>query len=210
MKKRCLSCGIEKSIDDFHKAKLGVLGRQTKCKKCTSEWHRAYNARSDVKEKKGPRVRVYNKKWREANPEKAKENYAIWRAKTPAQALGKSLRRSLQRHPTDCPVTLKELMQIWDAQDGCCVLSGIKMTWGMGTYYPTSISIDRINSDIGYTKENVRLICYAINAMKGVWDDKHVIEMSLAIAAKNSAKTADPTWQSFPAFTNESDFMVLH
>ena len=105
----------------------------------------------------------------------------------PAQAMGKSLRRALYRRPTKNSVTLNQLMNIWRKQDGKCAVTGLVMTWAKGTYLPTSISIDRIDSSIGYRLDNVRLICYAINAFKGVWSDDHMIEMARAIVSKNSS-----------------------
>lgn len=60
------------------------------------------------------------------------------------------------------------LFNIWKEQDGKCAISGIpfdlrrpeEFNW---TRYDAP-SLDRIDSDRGYEKDNVRLVCYQINA----------------------------------------------
>lgn len=43
--KRCTSCGVEKSLQDFVKSKLGKLGRAARCKECASKaWRDNYKA----------------------------------------------------------------------------------------------------------------------------------------------------------------------
>ena len=201
--KRCTSCGVEKPLEDFHVQYNAKDGRQFKCKVCCREWHQKYNSRPDVKENKKPRINAYNKQYRAENQQKAKDDYLKWRKTSPVHALGKSLRRALVRKMVGTPVTLKELFKIWSDQEGKCALSGVDMTWGLGAYYPTSLSIDRIDSKEGYTKDNVRLLCYAVNAMKGVWGDDHVLELARAIVDKADAKAVsdgfgklwhDPWW----------------
>ncbi len=181
--KKCISCGEVKTLDAFHRSKDS---RQRKCKLCVSHWHREYNSRPEIKAAKAPRVRAYNKVYRANNLEKSRSDYKIWRVKNPVQSLGKSLRRALRRRPTENHVTVKELVSMFNDQAGRCALSDVKMTWGLGAYFPTSISIDRIDSSKGYTKDNVRLLCYAVNAFKGVWGDDHVIAIAKAIANKHN------------------------
>jgi hypothetical protein len=100
-------------------------------------------------------------------------------------------------------------MEIFEQQGGRCALSGVKMTWMNERIRPTSISIDRIDSSRGYSRDNVRLLCHSVNRMKGDATDGDVLEIAKAIVARME-KTSEPTWQPFPAFTNESHFMVLH
>lgn len=207
--KWCLACGAERPLNDFHLHKKGGQGRQPKCKECTSSWHRAYNARNDIKAAKKPRVDEYNRKCRTENPEKMRTAYADWKKSHPSSAIGRNLRRALVRKPTENAATVKNVVAIWEAQKGLCALSGVTMTWGKGAYCPTSLSIDRIDSKKGYTKDNIRLLCYAVNAMKGVWGDEHVVEIARGIVAHHDAQSKQPTWNSFPAFTDESNHMVL-
>lgn len=64
-------------------------------------------------------------------------------------------------------VTSGLLKQVWDRQHGRCALTGEQMTHVRGKgQVPTNASIDRIDSDCGYTKQNIQLVCYAVNMMK--------------------------------------------
>jgi hypothetical protein len=58
------------------------------------------------------------------------------------------------------------------------------MTWGRGKVTATSISLDRIDADGGYTAGNVRLLCHAVNAFRGRMSDSEMIAMARAIVAK--------------------------
>jgi hypothetical protein len=82
--------------------------------------------------------------------------------------MAKALQRALLRRPTNNPVTISDLLTMYTRQLGKCALSGVAMTWagGNGQALPTAISIDRRNPRSGYTRRNVRLICFAVNAFK--------------------------------------------
>jgi len=55
-------------------------------------------------------------------------------------------------------------------------------------YHHTNISIDRIDNDQGYTKENVCLVCLAINMMKYTLDLNELVEWSILIADNHKEK----------------------
>jgi hypothetical protein len=64
-------------------------------------------------------------------------------------------------------VTHEELALIWDKQSGLCAISGVPMTYTKGAgRVPTNLSIDRIDSSLGYTLDNIQLVCYQANLMK--------------------------------------------
>lgn len=59
------------------------------------------------------------------------------------------------------------LKELWNSQNGLCNISKIPMTYIMnqGRIY-TNVSVDRIDSNIGYIKGNIQLVCMAVNQMK--------------------------------------------
>jgi hypothetical protein len=72
----------------------------------------------------------------------------------------------------ECSISLQSLKDMWDAQNGCCALTGNPMThdYARDTLERTRItnaSVDRIDSSIGYVTGNVQLTCVRANLMKG-------------------------------------------
>ena len=59
---------------------------------------------------------------------------------------------------------IPDIVDCWNKQLQTCAYSGRKMTLENGK--PNTVSIERIDSSIGYTKENTILICHAVNRMK--------------------------------------------
>lgn len=79
----------------------------------------------------------------------------------------------------DHDVDRSYLKGLYEGQDGLCALSGIPMTI-IGTRgsedYWKSISIDRIDSSLGYTEGNVQLVCTGVNYMKKDMSDQMFID----------------------------------
>lgn len=64
-------------------------------------------------------------------------------------------------------IDFEYLLDLYLLQNGKCAISGINMTTIAGEgNVPTNISVDRINSDIGYIKGNIQLVCRIVNTMK--------------------------------------------
>jgi len=95
-----------------------------------------------------------------------KYNYSYqkeYRSRSPKNFMAQ-LRSYYNRKET---LSLDFLVSLYERQDGKCALSGIEMTHETKNgKCLTNISIDRINSSIGYEEENVQLVCYAVNIMK--------------------------------------------
>lgn len=81
----------------------------------------------------------------------------------------------------------KHLVALIEKQDSRCYWTGEHMTFS-APGAPTTISIDRIQSSFGYTKENVVLCCIRANRMKAddtpsdfVWWCRRVVERHKSI-----------------------------
>lgn len=201
--KTCIRCGVTKSFGEFQSSRGAKDGKRPECKTCTRA-RDAERYKKDPSKKLAQRKARYRKykdqiieqhrEYRAANPEKIyemykdyrsrnKERIAQWWTKSPRGLFGVLLALALKRRPTDNPISLDELMAIWERQGGRCAVSGVAMTWCQGKTQPDSISIDRIDSAKGYDKDNVRLICYQANVFKNRWTDEQMFTMALAIVA---------------------------
>lgn len=84
-------------------------------------------------------------------------------------------------------LTFNDVVDIYNSQAGKCKLSGIKMEAtrdkiGSQRRNMKAISIDRIDSKIGYIKENIQLVCCAVNQMKNELSTEELIFWCKAIA----------------------------
>ena len=110
------------------------------------------------------------------------------------QALKGTRRRSKEKNIYN-DLTLDYLMYLWEKQHGKCALTGIQMTY---KFYEgrvnTNLSVDRIDSTKGYSKDNVQLVCMAANQMKNDLSIEEFVEMCEAVLAlereKIKARTA--------------------
>lgn len=61
-------------------------------------------------------------------------------------------------------IDMEHLLELWG--EGFCSLSGIPLELGRserGKVHPYAPSLDRIKPELGYTKGNVRIVCYQMN-----------------------------------------------
>ena len=77
----------------------------------------------------------------------------------------------------DYDINEKFLLNKFEKQKGKCAITGVEMThFGGKGKVDTNVSIDRIDSNIGYTKENIQLVCYIVNVIKNKWDKETLIK----------------------------------
>lgn len=81
-----------------------------------------------------------------------------------------------------------DLVDLWKQQKGLCVVSKIPMTLFHGTpalQNPNKISVDRIDSAIGYHRHNIQLITWQANSAKNVWSQEQLISFCNVVAEAN-------------------------
>ena len=64
----------------------------------------------------------------------------------------------------DPEVNWEYLFDLWDQQNGLCAYSGLPLS--IETNHPHTISLDRIDSSIGYLRGNLQLVSWSVNKMK--------------------------------------------
>ncbi len=67
---------------------------------------------------------------------------------------------------------------------GVCEVTGVPFDMKSSARQWNTPSLDRIDSSKGYVKSNVRMVCWAVNAMAGEWGIEKAIELAGLIKAK--------------------------
>lgn len=80
-------------------------------------------------------------------------------------------------------ITPELLMEMWKSQEARCAVTGCQLTHiqGKGFRVWTNVTLDRINNDRGYVRDNIRLVCRAANYMKAGMSDTEMVEWAQAI-----------------------------
>lgn len=95
------------------------------------------------------------------NQSRAKQNSTI---EGRAKVFLRNAKNSAIKRKQVFNLTVSSITECWHTQLGVCAYSGRQMTLEAGKL--NTVSIERINSNIGYTPENTVLVCQAINRMK--------------------------------------------
>ncbi len=138
---RCHICGEYLPADNFdiNSKNYHRDGLDRRCKKCKAI---AFKKRKEQRYKSDPFRRMLVERLAGAK-ERAKKNNL------------------------DIDIDIEYLKFLWNAQKGKCAISDIKMTYVMlQGRVSTNLSIDRIDTNVGYIRGNVQLVCSAVNAMK--------------------------------------------
>jgi len=82
-------------------------------------------------------------------------------------------------------VTTADLLELWDKQGGKCALTGWPMTMTRRTgIVRTNASIDRIDSLLGYTLDNIQLVCVAANKAKFDLSHEEFVQLCRSVLAR--------------------------
>lgn len=145
--KICTKCKVEKSLDEFYGRKNVKDGKQSECKSCLS------NRSLEYKVTLSGCLRI------------------IWRtAKHNAN-------RRLEKGRVDAGVfelSLDDVEGLWKKQDGKCYYSNIPMNYDQ---YNWRVSLERLNPNQGYIKDNVVLTCIEFNSTSIQWSIEKVKNM---------------------------------
>lgn len=143
-KKKCFKCKIFKSVEDFSKNRSTFDGYQKVCKKCFANYDSV---------KKGYKKKSENRK----NNLNTYLNYKTTNLKT------KCKQKNL-----DFDLNNNFLYELYLKQNGKCYYTDIDIVHNLGCHQYNSISVDRLDPNKGYTKDNVVLASFSINSFKGM------------------------------------------
>ena len=81
-----------------------------------------------------------------------------------ARVFLRNAKNSAKKRQQEFCLTIQDVVDCWHRQHQICAYSGRKMTLEANKI--NTVSIERIDSEVGYTPENTILVCQAINRMK--------------------------------------------
>jgi hypothetical protein len=182
--KVCRTCGKELCSEEFYviSTKDGVERRDSKCKSCTKEINRVrYAENPEYKTKRKLRQKQYmsDPDKVEAAARRSEKFYGSIRGR--AKTLFKSAeRRSSQYNEFDITADWIEDRLL----KGVCEITGIPFDFNTHPKYdknPFAPSIDRMDSTKGYTMNNVRIVLWQVNLMRGEMTDEEVLGICKAV-----------------------------
>jgi hypothetical protein len=95
--------------------------------------------------------------------------------------------RRLKYRNKEIGITLQDLKDLWESQNGTCPMTGWKLELPtQSKNYRLTIktaSLDRIDSSKGYVVGNIRFVSVIHNFAKNVFSDDDVIEFAKAVAS---------------------------
>lgn len=142
----CKSCNTAKPLNEFYANGCfadGTKKYRSRCKSCV------------LKKAKQNQPKLYFSK-------------AQKRSSSPKNFISGILNHATKRKQhLGFDIDLVYLCQLYAQQQGRCALSGVEMTYSAGAgRVNTNISIDRIDSSVGYVRGNVQFVCDVVNRMK--------------------------------------------
>lgn len=146
-KKKCYKCKTFKLTDEFSKNRNAPDGFSKVCKKCYSNYESVKNGYS----KRSKNLKTDLKEYL-----KYKHNYFKHKSKI------KNIHFDLD---TDT------IYELYKKQNGKCYYTGIQIVHNNGCPDYNSISVERLNPNKGYTKDNIVLAAFNINSFKGMMDE---------------------------------------
>lgn len=180
---RCNNCGSVHSV-----RATGIRRSPKSCIKCKSK-HRTFpivhkpclHCGADTAV---PNNRAYvycSKKCRKAaasavRANEVSESLERYLRRTAAGARSRAKRRGLP-----CDITADYLVELYKKQEGKCARTGVPLELSNPTAYrrvaPNTISIDRVDSLLGYTRDNIELVTSAFNVAKNTTTHEELYEL---------------------------------
>jgi hypothetical protein len=173
----CRQCGRSETEVEFDKNRqVGNI-----CLRCKSEFIKGWRNENAVYRSE------YKREWNRRSPKKIRKYHYTerervqlqpqlylkyyYRTKVRTNRFRKS-KSGKELPPRLITITEDEVCALWDKQEGRCAISGMQMLHRFND--PCTVSMDRIDSKIGYTPENTQLVCRWVNLAKNNFSDAEI------------------------------------
>jgi len=187
--KKCVKCKVKQPLTQFAKNKTYTSGYNSTCKSCIASYYQK-NKIKLAKQKKA----YYDK-----NPQQLIDNNARNLAKRRTKphyyraiAMQNNLKYKIKKGVfVDSHFRNTRWLESKLKTVTYCPACGVKFVFSdrrkKGDFHiPNAPSLDRFNPKLGYTLENVKIICYSCNIAKGViTDGNQLIKLGKWINAQN-------------------------
>lgn len=169
--KICVKCDKEKEDDQFRK-------KRNICLKCYSDYNKEYRLKNGDKIKE-----VHKAYWKREGSDKRRESVRNSEERTIESFMAvqarsirfrcKDPKKRAFANYDECDITTEYLMELWNKNDGKCIITGLQMNHKTGNLY--TVSVDRIDSGKSYLQGNIQLLCKGVNLLK----NKHTQDETL-------------------------------
>lgn len=157
----CNTCGnsFEKPLKEYNRSER--IGRKHYCSiSCSSKRPEQIQHLKNIR----------NNDTSHLNPSNKLDEFSLFR---------QHLRRA-KRRKYFCNLTLEEMKEVWDNQNGICIYSNVPLipaSYKEENNPIYTMSLDRINSNIGYIKSNIQFISIAMNHLKHKMTHEQMLEI---------------------------------
>ncbi len=175
------------------------------CDWCGKEFYRIKKKVNESK-KKGKKIYCCRKCQNDGNKESQSDEYTMFRT------MFHSAKDHARRKNKQIDITLDDIKSLWEKQGGKCNLSGDELVFGKTVYDKkhggNTASLDRINNDNGYLKDNIQIIHKLVNHLKSNMSQNVFIEWCEKIAA--TAIDKQTSSDTIDTRTMEQDSAINH
>lgn len=195
MERKCCDCKETDPECGFHQG-------QKRCKKCTSLRNKRFRELNPEYHKVGgpgyhygkvADKKTFNKNRTEKRKDKALQ-YRERMIQKPRGALASvwsGIQCRCKKRGQEIEFDLDYLEELFHKQEGRCAMTGLVFdllsSSRIKKFRPFSVSVDRVDSTKGYTKDNIRLVCVAFNLALNAFGEEIFHKMARAyIDKKNS------------------------
>ena len=113
---------------------------------------------------------------------------------SPFRSLLRNIKNRCKNKKIEYYIDVEDLEELWNKQNGKCFYSGVKMNLPLtsngfeGRPLMENCSVDRIDSDKSYQKDNIVLCCYGANLGKSIWNKEEYINFCKLLSKYHGGK----------------------
>lgn len=204
-------CKQPRQVNNFYKSKENSDGLFSYCKECCLKRWREYNANNlglraqkarEYAKKNMKKIVKKNREYRKRNREKCNGYSKKWALnnikKVRARQLFNAAKTRARNAGLKFDITKEFIYK--KLVEGVCEYTGMKLEIIGNSYKRLALSpsLDRKIPRLGYTENNVALVCWAMNAFKSSHSIEEIIPIAKAFLSKTSTNPANGT-QGDPA-----------